>query len=72
MIHNRRSRTRHRNIKRPCFIPMCFEFMFPAHMLSEFTSVKDLIENSRVIRFTPRGADKHGYWNKIIKEDKDV
>lgn len=51
---------------------MCFEFMFPAHMLSEFTSVKDLIENSRVIRFTPRGADKHGYWNKIIKEDKDV
>lgn len=49
-----------------------FECTIPDDMISEFTSVKELIENSRVIRFTPRGADKHGYWDKIIKEVANV
>jgi hypothetical protein len=63
MIRNRRARTRHRIRKR-----FTVRFYLPLWMKDKVGEFIHFLEQG----ITPRGADKHGYWDKIIKEDKDV
>ena len=63
MIRNRRARTRHNETAKFAIDPKRLN-----GSKIHFT-FDDVVTESGCV---PRGADKHGYWNKIIKEDKDV